>query len=73
MSDKDEIELVQGEDGVYSERGKPHRPAKVPAKKEQKKPKKSENVEAFLGGVDTGLDLLEGIGERLDRYLKWKP
>lgn len=58
-----EVELVQGEDGVYAQKDT-YRPHPIQENKQHK------NVEEFLDGVDRGFDFLESVGERIDRFLR---
>jgi hypothetical protein len=70
MSKKNEITLVKGEDGVYSEEDKPYFHSPIIRESKKKKEYKSDNVEEFFAGIDAGLDFVEGMNKRIKRMLK---
>ena len=85
MSNKSKIvDLVMGKDGTYSEKNtepsKPHKPIKKYPSNIIGSSKKAEsfknnkdtlppNVNEFFSGLDSGLDLVEGISSRVERFM----
>lgn len=60
-----DIDLVQGEDGVYAEKPR-HRPS---PHTQQNKRKQSDDIGSFFEGIDKGLDFMESLDERVERFL----
>jgi hypothetical protein len=71
------VDLVPSEDGSYAPKG-----SIVPAKKKKasnmskgdNKPKYvlSKDADEFLAGIDVGLDLMDSVGLRVDRFLRMR-
>lgn len=66
--DKEIVDLVPGEGGVYSTESTRH---SKPIKKEEEKPL-PDNVMNFFSGIDMGLQFLEGVDKRVKRMMKLK-
>lgn len=82
MNNKSKIvDLVMGEDGTYSEKGvSPSKPIKKYPKKvignsrtankfKTNKDTVPANVDEFFRGLDSGLDLIEGVSSRVVRFM----
>lgn len=76
--DKDIVELEMGEDGAYAPKG-----IKAKSKKKEKqayghnhpsdaKPKYflDSSADEFLSGIDAGLDFIDKVVPRMERFLK---
>lgn len=71
------VDLVVGEDGSYApkrvyDRSKPNNTTGIvrPPKGEKPKYIMSNDADEFLAGIDVGLDLVEAVGIRVNRFLK---
>lgn len=79
MSKKSKIvDLVMGEDGTYSEKGTGPSTRKksshIGGKKiaeafKSKKDTEPPNVDEFFSGVDSGLNFVENVNRRLNRFM----
>ena len=68
--DKEIVDLVPGEGGVYSTESTRHSKPKEESKKLNKKNDNNDNVERLFEGMDLGLDFVESISKRIERILK---
>ena len=66
--DKEIVDLVPGEGGVYSTESTRH---SKPIKEEEEKPL-PDNIKNFFSGIDIGLSFLEGVDKRVKRMMKLK-
>lgn len=67
--DKEIVDLVPGEGGVYSTESTRH---SKPIKKEEEEKPLPDNVMNFFLGIDVGLQFLEGVDKRVKRMMKLK-
>ena len=67
--DKEIVDLVPGEGGVYSTESTRH--SKSIKKEEEEKPL-PDNIMNFFSGIDIGLSFLEGVDKRVKRMMKLK-
>ena len=65
--DKEIVDLVPGEGGVYTPKGGTHH-----SKPQDKPKKKNDNMKQLFEGMDLGLDFVEGMSKRIGRLLKLK-
>ena len=64
------VDLVPNQEGVYVTKDvATHRPEQVKQPKEKEYTRGTNNLGAFLEGLDGGLDLLEGLDKRVERML----
>ena len=64
------VDLVVGEDGVYGTKQSKNVPAKRSVTKEKSKHKN--HADDFLGGIDIGLDFVEKVVPRVERFMRLK-
>jgi hypothetical protein len=72
MSKKDIVDLVPNEDGSYAPKTTASKAVTKAVKvdKTVKKKYNREKADNFIGGLDAGLDFVEEIGLRVDRFLR---
>jgi hypothetical protein len=68
------VDLVPSEDGSYAPKGSIVPAKKKKASKVDSKPKYmlSRDADEFLAGIDVGLDLIDSVGLRVDRFLRMR-
>ena len=73
MSNTKVIDLELNSEGAYSEAGKEIKRNVTTVKSKQRtkvSQKRQDNSDTFLGGIDIGLDLIEKVVPRVERFLK---
>ena len=66
--DKEIVDLVPGEGGVYTPKGGTHHTESQKESKEEI----PDNIKNFFSGIDIGLSFLEGVDKRVKRMMKLK-